>query len=376
MARASNIYEYKKNGKTHYYIMIDLGKDKNNKRKQKKKMGFKSVKEAKQALIEYQNELKKDQYIEPSKQIFDEYFKEWIRTEKEGTVKDVTLRDYKNIGENILSHYIGSVPLGSLTREHIVNMVSNLNSYSAKYIRKIVSVLNDALKHASEQEIISKNVASNVPIPRIQQKEFQVWNADQVAKFLNDSKDMTYHVLYRTLLMTGMRIGEALGLRWKDINKTTSGYLLSIRQTVNNYGVLETGGKTKSSMRSVEIDTETADYIFTLKETIQKNKEKFKDSYIDQDLIFCTRHGNVLQQPNIRFAYRKDMESIDLPRIRIHDFRHTHATLLLERKINPKVVSERLGHSSVVITLTTYAHVLPTMQTEAVSTLSSLFKER
>lgn len=376
MARASNIYEYKKNGKTHYYIMIDLGKDKNNKRKQKKKMGFKSVKEAKQALLEYQNELKKGQYAEPSKQTFSEYFDEWVRTEKEGTVKEVTLRDYKNIGKSILNPHIGNIQLGSLTREHIVEMISELDTYSAKYIRKIIGVLNDSLKHATEQEFISKNVASNVPLPRIEQREFQVWNSKQVAKFLDESKDMTYHVLYRTLLMTGMRIGEALGLRWKDITETSTGYVLSIRQTVNNNGLLETGGKTKSSLRNVEIDAETANYIFSLKDTINRNKEKFKDSYTDNDLIFCTRHGNVLQQPNVRTAYRKDMQSIDLPRIRIHDFRHTHATLLLERKINPKVVSERLGHSSVVITLTTYAHVLPTMQTEAVSALSSLLKER
>ena len=373
MARASNIYEYKKNGKTHYYIMIDLGKDKNNKRKQKKKMGFKSVKEAKQALLQYQNELKNDKYIEPSKQHFIDYFREWIRTEKEGTVKEITLRHYKNIGENILAPYIGNIPLSSLTREHIINVVSELDRYSPKYIRKIISVLGDSLKHAVTQDIISKNVTSNVPLPRIKQKEFQVWNAEQVTKFLNDSKEMTHHVLYRTLLMTGMRIGEALGLRWKDITKSSSGYLLTIRQTVNNAGSIEAGGKTKSSMRTVEIDKKTADYIFSLKEGIIKNKEMYSDSYVDQDLIFCTRNGNILFQPNVRRAYSKDMESIDLPKIRLHDFRHTHATLLLQQKINPKVVSERLGHSNVVITLTTYAHVLPTMQTEAVTTLSTLF---
>lgn len=162
-------------------------------------------------------------------------------------------------------------------------------------------------------------------------------------------------------LTTGMRIGEILGLRWKDVDLENG--CLRITQTLSSDGKeLMPYTKTTSGMRTIDLPPETISYLIHHKKRIKK--ERKLPLYQDLDLVVCSEVGTPTNKSNIRRFFNAQIERVGLPKIRFHDTRHTHATLLLLQGVNPKIVSERLGHADVRISLDTYSHLLPSMQKE------------
>ena len=129
-------------------------------------------------------------------------------------------------------------------------------------------------------------------------------------------------------------------------------------------------GKTANARRVIDIDETTVDYLLKRKKAVSENKLKMGQDYNDLDLIICRPTGDPVDVRNVNRRFDKFVERSKLPRIRFHDMRHTHATLMLKMGIPVKVVSERLGHGSIEMTLNTYAHLLPSMQLEAVQIFS------
>lgn len=156
-----------------------------------------------------------------------------------------------------------------------------------------------------------------------------------------------------------MRIGEILGLRWKDVDLENG--CLRITQTLSSDGKeLMPYTKTTSGMRTIDLPPETTSYLELHKKRIKK--ERKSPLYHDLDLVVCSEVGTPTNKSNIRRFFNAQIERVGLPKIRFHDTRHTHATLLLLQGVNPKIVSERLGHADVRISLDTYSHLLPSMQ--------------
>ncbi|PRS03100.1 hypothetical protein C6W24_03905 [Bacillus atrophaeus] len=165
---------------------------------------------------------------------------------------------------------------------------------------------------------------------------------------------------------------EILGLRWKDIRFDLN--TVTIHQTLSSDGkTIMQGAKTRSSRRTINIDKTTMEALSVLKERVLEEKRRFGEGYPDYDLVFCTKYGTSLAPPNVRRTFKQISNEANLPPIRFHDIRHTHATLLFEKRIPIKVISERLGHSSINVTLNVYAHVLPHMQAEVVDLLDKTF---
>ncbi len=214
-----------------------------------------------------------------------------------------------------------------------------------------------------------KNCASKVKLPKGAKKEMLVWNELEIKRFLEFAKENRYYIAFELALLTGMRQGEILGLRWKDIN-LDKGYLV-INQTLSHDGkTFLVCGKTKSSRRNIQHPNSTIDGLKRHK--IIVNKEKENDIYTNNDLVVCTQVGTPLNPANLRRSFNNLIKTAQVPQIRFHDLRHTHATLLLSKGVNIKVISERLGHSNIKVTLDTYSHVLPTMQEDAIKKLEGI----
>ncbi len=165
-------------------------------------------------------------------------------------------------------------------------------------------------------------------------------------------------------LVTGMRQGELLGLRWKDVD-LEKGHL-TISQTLSH------DGKTKSSLRKILLPASTVAKLKKHRAVVLKEKLSQGEEYQDNDLVMCTPSGTPINPANVRRSLNVLIKKAAVPKIRFHDLRHTHATLLLAKGVNVKVISERLGHSNIKITLDTYSHVLPTMQEDAVNKIEEI----
>jgi integrase len=171
--------------------------------------------------------------------------------------------------------------------------------------------------------------------------------------------------------MTGMRQGEILGLRWQDVDFESS--KIYITQTLSHDGSeFMVGAKSASGIRSVTVDPQTIERLLKHKRIVENEKGLAEGVFIDKGLVICTSTGNQLLPRNLMREYKNILSKADIRKITFHDLRHTHASLLLKQNVHPKIVSERLGHSSIKLTLDIYSHLMPNMQKEAADNLAHL----
>ena len=171
--------------------------------------------------------------------------------------------------------------------------------------------------------------------------------------------------------MTGMRRGEVLGLRWKDVDLDNA--RLHVRQAVVSvaYEVIVSSPKNHHA-RVIDLDLGTVEHLRLHRKRQEEERELWGEDYIDSDLVVCKENGEPLHPQTYSQAFERIIAKSELPRIRLHDLRHTHATIALSAGIPTKIVSERLGHESPAFTLKQYAHVMPGMQAEAASAIASI----
>ncbi len=232
-------------------------------------------------------------------------------------------------------------------------------------------LLHEALRHAVRWGLRASNPTDMVDMPRNRQTEMRVLDEEQVRLFLAEAKRYSpYYRLYLAALMTGMRQGELLGQRWRDLNLSLG--TASVQQIFYRLGRQQLFKEPKSAKarRTVALPSVLVEELRALRKEQDERRGLLGDLYQDQGLVFCQANGKPLHANDIRRGdFRKVLNRPGLPQIRFHDLRHCHATLLLQQGANPKVVQERLGHSTPAFTLAIYGHVLPGMQEEAARTL-------
>ncbi len=219
--------------------------------------------------------------------------------------------------------------------------------------------------------MVARNPVDHVEVPRKQHVEMHVWDEEQVKLFLAEAKRSSpYYPLYLAALTTGMRQGELLGLRWQDVDFTLGE--ARITQTFYRLGgqMIFKAPKTEKPRRTVALPPILLETLKGLSEMRRQQKREGGDAYQDLGLVFCQPDGKPLHAHNIvRRVFHLVTQRAKVPRIRFHDLRHCHATLLLQQGVRPKIVQERLGHATPALTLHVYSHVLPGMQHEAAARL-------
>ncbi|MEH7445189.1 site-specific integrase [Bacillus sp. JJ1122] len=363
----------KKEGNSWYYVFY-LEKDLQGKRKQKKKRGFKTKKEAQIALAETINSVNKGTYLEPSNTLYKDFLEQWYSV-KQSSIGIQTAKVYKQYIYSRIIPALGNISLSKINTMQVQFFVNSLNDegLSSATVKKAIEIVRNSLEYALDFEFINKNPATKVKLPKRNKKEMIVWNEDEVNQFFRTGKDDPLFIVFFLALMTGMRQGEILGLRWQDIDLEKG--LLRIKQTLSHDGkTFISGAKTQSSLRTINLSYQTLNILKKTRNSIAKIKLSMGSIYQDYDLVACCQHGTPLNPANVRRTFKKLIKLAGLPDIRFHDLRHTHATLLLSQGVNVKVISERLGHSNIKVTLDTYSHVLPTMQEEVVRKLDQLIK--
>jgi len=235
-----------------------------------------------------------------------------------------------------------------------------------KTVLEIHLIIRGALNDAVERGIVSRNVALAAHAPKlcaIPKVEQQAWTAQQLQGFLHAAAGHRLFPAFWLEANTGMRRSELLGLKWDDIDLDTATVSINRGLVSVGYELRETRGKTRTSRRAVDLDPTTVAVM-----TAWRNWQ-----HIEQDVagveasgwVFTNAYGEPVHPHSISQAFERIVRRAGIPRIRLHDLRHTHGTLLIKEGVPVKVVSERLGHNNPVFTIDTYQHVLPGMQAQA-----------
>lgn len=334
-------------------------------------------KDAQQYLRKKMREIDLGTFVKPSVTTVSEYLDEWLKVAAKPRIAPNTFEQYKDVLNRYVRPVIGNHKLSSVRPMNVQALYSDMQQrgLSARVVHYTHAVLNSALKQAVRWTLLAVNPAELVELPKVERKEMQVLMPEQAAQFLAAAESDRYGVLFNVALVTGMRPSEYLGLQWKDINFETGDVTVQRTLTWKRDGTWYFGEpKTSRSRRSIPSPNSL---MLLLKEHRRRQAEerlKAGPKYQNLNLVFVSQEGKPLMQHNLIMRHFKPiLRRAELPEsLRLYDLRHTCATLLLIAGVNPKVVSERLGHSSVVITLDTYSHVLPSMQRAASEKLESL----
>lgn len=364
-----------------WVVIVDVGPDQNGRRKQRWHSGFYTKRDASRALTEILGRLQLGAYVEPSRQTLADFLREWLPA-VQVTLRPSTFASYRaNVETHIIPH-LGTIPLQNLTPATLNGFYAELlqgartgrgRGLKATTVHYIHVILHKSLAQAVRWDRLSRNPADQADPPRRQaDTQMRTWSAEELRAFLEHVRDDRLYHAYLVAATTGLRRGEVLGLRWADVDLDAG--RLAIRQTlilVRNELAFSTP-KTAKGRRSVALDPVTADALRTYRRTQLEERLAWGPAYQDNDLVFCREDGAPIHPQRFYERFDQQVRAAGLPRIRLHDLRHTHATLALQAGVHPKVVSERLGHSSVAITLDTYSHVVPAMEEEAAAKVAAV----
>lgn len=302
--------------------------------------------------------------------LFKDYLKDWLRG-KRYSINPQTIKGIESYIKNHIFPSLGDLTLSQLNAMVLQNFVNDLKDkgLANATVKRIFSVIHSSLDMAEKMQLIEKNYASIVIKPNTKRKQLQVWDVQEVQHFLQvASKEPYTYIAFHLALLTGMRQGEILGLRWCDVHFESQ--MLFVRQTLSHDGKeFLPGAKTSSGIRSIALDPETVNILKNHQKRYEENKRKYEKEYQDHDLVVCSKLGRQIKPRMLMTVWYRLLGESGLPKITFHDLRHTHASLLLKNNVHPKIVSERLGHSSIQITLDTYSHLLPNMQKDAAGKL-------
>ncbi len=369
-----------KRGDNVWQIRVFLGRDGSGKRKYFSQTIHGNKKLAQQQLNRQLARRDTDDLIVSTPVFLKDHLSKWLRVSAKPRVKEATLHSYEWIVATYLTPRLGMHRLRDLQLNHstVQDFYSDLTAHglSARTVRYIHSVLSAALSKAVEDGAITRNPCLRCTLPRKATPEMKCFSQEEARRFLAAAKGDRFYTVFLLALSTGMRPGEYLGLQWKDVD--LDGGILSVRRSLKvrrGGGFYFTEPKTKQSKRLIPLSPSLIAALRGHRKAQAEEIMKRRDIYQDHGLVFANEIGLPILRENLTTRhFKKIVKAAEVPMIRLYDLRHTCATLLLLDGIHPKVVAERLGHASIVLTMDTYSHVLPTMQQNATDSMERLMQ--
>jgi integrase len=363
-----SIGHIQENGGNSYSIKVSLGRDAVTGKYRSKWYTVRgSRKDAEKRLSELLHQLDTGAYMQPGKTTVKEYLTRWLADYVKPNLSPRGYERYESIIRVHLIPALSGIVLTQLRPEHIQQHYTAMTKagLSARSVRYHHVVLHKALATALKWGLVVRNAADGVDVPRAHPGEMQTWDGSELNKFLEAAKSTQYHALFYVALFTGMRRSELLALRWQDIDFIYSQiYVNRSMHQLKDGSFVFTAPKTDKSRRTIALSPST----FLMLESYRKAQEveckMLGVTLQDSALIFSTL-GKPLRPNTVTRAWGMLAAKAGVKVIRLHDARHTHASLMLKQGIHPKVVQERLGHSTISITLDTYSHVAPGLQEAA-----------
>lgn len=373
-----------------WYVVIEDRDPATGKRKRRWHSGFRTKREAQAACNELAAAMQRGDYLQANRQTVGEFALEWLATIAP-TVRPSTLDKYqRDLRAHVIRH-IGFVQLAKLDGPALNRLWAQLavsgrkpaspggqaTGLSAKSVENVAMTVHRMLRDAVRWGRLPKSPADMADPPKrsATHRPIKAWTADTLRTFLKATSEDELSPLWVLIATTGLRRGEALGLRWSDVDLETG--RAQINQTVIAIGWNVHFGqpKTQAGRRPIALDPATVEVLREHRRAMLARPTAAVGHLGDQ-LVFSGCDGAPLHPERVYQAFRRAVIRHHLPPIPLHGLRHTWATLALQMDVHPRVVQERLGHSNIAITLQTYSHVLPIMHDDAAATVAALFMPR
>lgn len=308
------------------------------------------------------------------KQTLGDFIADWLENWVQPTVRPKTFSSYHDTARLHLIPTLGRIRLAKLTPQHVQSLLnerlrSGLSPRTVAYIRSILSI---ALARALKLGLVHRNVVQLVDRPNVARNEIQPLTVEQSRALLTAAQDHRLGALFSVALALGLRKGEALGLRWQDVDFDAGSLVISGALQRIGGALVRTETKNNSSRRMLRVP---AAALRALREHRVKQMEErllAGDKWQDSGLVFTTTRGTPLDPRNVLRHFARVLTAAGIAHVRFHDLRHSCATLLLAQGVPARMVQDILGHSAIRVTMDTYAHVLPSMRDDATRAMDSV----
>lgn len=353
-------------------------------RRQRTKGGFATKGEARAFLNTQVLAVQRNEFVETSRLTLAEYLlNQWLPL-AEMSVRPTTFQSYNSVLKIHVIPALGGIQLQSLTASHLDQLYARLlksgrigreGGLAPKTVRYVHTTIHKALKDAERKQLVYRNVADSADPPKLRthgSTEMQTWTAGQLRTFLTAIRDNRIGAAYLLAATTGMRRGEVLGLRWADVDFPRA--RLGVRQTVLqvNYQITFGTPKTARGRRSIALDPTTVAALQEHRRQQRNERSAVGDRHEDLGLAFTKVDGTPIHPDYFSQLFDRTVAKLAIPRIRLHDLRHTHATLGLAAGVPAKIMSERLGHATVAFTQDVYMHAIPGLEADAANQIADL----
>ncbi len=330
--------------------VVDLGRGPDGKRKQERKGGFRTQKEAQKSLDELLARVRSGRYHPDERKTVGEWLNEWLERKVHAGLRPSTARSYEQHIRTYIAPRIGHKRLRDLKPGDVTQMHREIaampNAPGPATIRRVNATLASALSSAVKAQIVTYNAAKLVDLPKAERPKVNPWEPAQLGAFLDHVASDRIGPLYEFLALTGLRRGEALRLRWRDVDLDRG--VIVVRQS-----------KTKAGEgRRVNAGPELVGVLLAHKLAQDAERSAWGTAYQDDDLVFAREDGQPLDPTTVTKRFRRLAAEAGVRPVRLHDLRHGAASLMLSGGLGMEWVSKRLGHSGIGITIDTYAHML------------------
>lgn len=306
-----------------------------------------------------------------------EFLHQWLHEVVEPSVRRWTFHGYEVHIRRHIEPVLGRVAIERLEPVHVQSLINRKlkEGLSPKTVRYIRGTLRTALNQAVRWGLVARNAAALVDGPRVPTYEIQPFTPEEARRFLEAAKGHRLEALYAVALTLGLRQGEALGLRWQDVDLKL-GYLRVTRQLQRFDGVFQlVEPKTNRSRRTVVMPPSITTILIEHQARQMQEKTVAQGNWKEWGLVFTRPDGYPLDGTVVTHQFHRFLDQAGLQQRRFHDLRHSCATLLLAQGVSPRVVMEILGHSQIALTMNTYTHVVPDLRRDAAIRMESLIQQ-
>lgn len=356
-----------------YQVTVYIGTDPVTGKDKREYLGsYKTKREANAVEDDFKHQLRMGTYIDVTNKTLNEGAKVYFESVAPYNLSEYNMHNSKGIYEAKFEHTLGFYKMKSIKPYQIQKLYTNwLNGDSdnkplkPRTIQNYHNLLNQILKSFVEWDELKSNPAEKVKLPQLDKPEKRIWTKEEVIKFLDAAENYQYYIAYYLAIFTGMRLGEVMGLEWKniDFDQNTIYVKKQIGRGAKGKSVVKNYTKTNASRRSIYISEDVKDKL-----KAYKKKQDPKSAY-----VCTTTIGTTISESNIRRSMKSICKKANVPYISFHEQRHTHASLALQIGVEPKVIQERLGHSKLSTTMDTYTHTVPSLQKNFAEKYSDFF---